>query len=561
VTEADGTTMRVLFVSDTHLGFDLPARPRVDRRRRGPDFFSCFERALEPALRGEADVVVHGGDLLYRSRVPAWLVQRALAPLVRVADAGVPVLLVPGNHERSAIPYPLLAAHEHLHVFRGPSTVAIERGGLRVAFAGIPYARSVRQAFPALLAATGYRGVEADARVLCIHQCVEGAICGPPPGFTFRDGDDVVRASDLPGDVAVVLCGHVHRHQVLRRDLRGRPLPAPVVYAGSVERTSFAERDETKGFVMAAVGAGDGGGRLLACEFRPLPARPMRVHEVADTSPASGLEREIAAAVAAAPADVVLQVRVPEALAGAAALRAARLRALGPPTANLSVSVRLSGTPRRALFRGDLFQVHLEAIQDVADPQPQLRGIGREDGAGVGPVQHPDPGAHFDRELSGGPSGVAGVDAQPAGRVTFRERGPDVGEVAREVDVGQDRLCAGARARHADEREDRLGLDGAAPVDGEIGSAGLLDLHQGLGEGHLRGPVHHEAHRALRPVPDEQHHRLREAGVRDAGSGVQEEARPQACGIPVRGGARGRPGKGDARHERGGSAEHGLPEA
>jgi len=337
---ASGAPLRVLFVSDTHLGFDLPRRPRVERRRRGPDFFACFERALEPALRGEADVVVHGGDLLYRSRVPASLVHRALAPLMRVADAGVPVLLVPGNHERSAIPYPLLAAHEHLHVFRGPSTVVIERYGLRVAFAGFPYARAVREAFPALLAATAYRQADAEARVLLLHQCVEGATCGPPPGFTFRDGDDVVRACDLPDDVAVVLCGHVHRHQVLRRDLRGRPLPAPVVYAGSVERTSFAERDEAKGYVMAVIGTGGPGGRLVACELRPLPARPMRVHEVADGSPASSLEREIRAAIAAAPPDVVLQVRVPGALASAEALRAARLRTLGPSTANVTVSLR-----------------------------------------------------------------------------------------------------------------------------------------------------------------------------------------------------------------------------
>jgi DNA repair exonuclease SbcCD nuclease subunit len=341
VTRVDaGARVRVLFVSDTHLGFDLPLRPRVDRRRRGPDFFACFERALEPALRGEADVVVHGGDLLYRSRVPASLVCRALQPLVRVADTGVPVLLVPGNHERSAIPYPLLSAHPHLHVFHGPSTVVIERHGLRVAFAGFPCARAVRQAFPALLAATGHRQVEADARVLCIHQCVEGATCGPPPGFTFRAGDDVVRTSDLPDDVAVVLCGHVHRHQVLRRDLRGRRLSAPVVYAGSVERTSFAERDEAKGFVMATIGAGGSDGRLVACDFRPLPARPMRVHEVADTAAADRLEPEIRATIAAAPPDVVLQVRVPEALAGAEALRAARLRALAPPTANVTVSVR-----------------------------------------------------------------------------------------------------------------------------------------------------------------------------------------------------------------------------
>jgi len=332
--------MRVLFVSDTHLGFDLPARPLVERCRRGPDFFAGFERALEAARRGEADVVVHGGDLLYRSRVPASLVQRALQPLLRLAEAGVDVVLVPGNHERSAVPRPLLAVHPRLHVLHGPSCFAIERHGLRVAFAGFPYARSVRRTFAGLLAATGYRRAEADARVLCIHQCVEGAVCGPPPGFTFRDGDDVVRARDLPSDVAVVLCGHVHRHQVLRRDLAGRPLPAPVVYAGSVERTSFAERDETKGFVMATIGAGGPGGRLEACEFRPLPARPMRVHEVAESADASRLEREIRAAIASAPADVVLQLRVGEALAGAEALRAARLRAMAPPTAHVTVAVR-----------------------------------------------------------------------------------------------------------------------------------------------------------------------------------------------------------------------------
>ncbi|HEX9187983.1 MAG TPA: metallophosphoesterase [Vicinamibacteria bacterium] len=343
-------TVRVLFVSDTHLGFDLPERPRVERRRRGPDFFAAFERALEPARRGEADVVVHGGDLLFRSRVKASLVERAIAPLRRLADSGVPVLLVPGNHERSALPWPLLAAHESLHVFRGPATVVVERRGLRVAFAAFPYARAVRQAFPSLLAATRHREAEADARVLCLHQCVEGAVCGPPPGFTFRGGADVVRAGDLPADVAVVLCGHVHRHQVLRRDLRGRPLAAPVVYAGSVERTSFAEREERKGFVIVTLGPGGPGGRLVAGTFRPLPARPMRVHEARATD-ADGLEAEVREVLAAGPPDVVLQLRVSPALAGAEVLRAGRLRAIAPPAANVTLAVCVDrGRTRRLDF-------------------------------------------------------------------------------------------------------------------------------------------------------------------------------------------------------------------
>jgi len=60
----------MLFLADTHLGFDYPFRPRVQRRRRRPDFFRNYELALRPAHRREVDLVVHGGDVFYRSKVP-----------------------------------------------------------------------------------------------------------------------------------------------------------------------------------------------------------------------------------------------------------------------------------------------------------------------------------------------------------------------------------------------------------------------------------------------------------------------------------------------------------
>jgi exonuclease SbcD len=252
--------MRLLFLSDTHLGFDLPARPRVARARRGPEFFESFEAALAPARAGEVDAVLHAGDLLYRSRVPAWLSDAALAPLRAVADSGVPVLLLPGNHERGQLPHPLLALHRNLRVFDRPRTVVLEAGGVRVALAGFPYARDVRARFGELLAAATAGAPSADVRLLCLHHCVEGATCGPGD-FTFRDGPDVIPRSSLPRDVAAVLCGHVHRHQVLRAP------GLPVIYSGSTERTSFAEAGETKGIVLLWLST-DG---LERHEFRPLP--------------------------------------------------------------------------------------------------------------------------------------------------------------------------------------------------------------------------------------------------------------------------------------------------
>jgi len=303
--------VHVLLVADSHLGLDLPDRPRVERRRRGPDFFANLERALEPARRGEVDLVVHGGDLLYRSRVRPTLVARALEPLLAVADLGVPVVLTPGNHERSALPYPMLAAHRSLYVLDRPRTVRLELGGVRVAAVGFPCERSgVRDRFKSLVAAARRGSERADIRLLCLHQTVEGARVGPV-GYTFRGGGDVIRGRDLPHGFAAVLAGHIHRHQVLTHDLAGRPLAAPVLYPGAVERTSFAERDETKGFLTLQLEPDAGcGGRLAGWRFHSLPARPMRVIEVStEGCEGEGLAARIEAALDTCEPDAVVELR------------------------------------------------------------------------------------------------------------------------------------------------------------------------------------------------------------------------------------------------------------
>src|SRR5215207_1426319 len=95
--------IRILFLADSHLGFDLPVRPRVERPRRGYDFLANYAAALQPAFAGEVDIVVHGGDVFDRPRVPEALAYQAFQPLLRLAERGLPVFVVPGNHERSRL--------------------------------------------------------------------------------------------------------------------------------------------------------------------------------------------------------------------------------------------------------------------------------------------------------------------------------------------------------------------------------------------------------------------------------------------------------------------------
>jgi len=342
--------LRILLLADSHLGFDLPVRPRVRRRRRGHDFQANFEAALEPARRREVDLVVHGGDLFHRSRVPPSLAYAALRPLKELAAQGIPVFVVPGNHERSRIPHDRFGAHPNLHIFRTPTTIRVRIGPTQVSVSGFPYQRKgIRREFGRVMAQTRWNEKEADIRLLCMHHCVEGATVGPAD-FAFRGAPDVVRCSDLPAGMAGILSGHIHRHQVLTRDLNGAPLPAPVFYPGSVERTAFAERGEEKGYLVLHARPGPAGGRMEKTSFVSLPARPMVVRDLhpgpaGHWSPGS-LRRRILSAIGTLPSEAVARFRIHGPVSAGARLLAthATVREMAPPEVNLEV--RFAGEDR-----------------------------------------------------------------------------------------------------------------------------------------------------------------------------------------------------------------------
>ncbi len=331
------SSFHLVFLADTHLGFDQPVRPRVKRRRRGPDFLANFRRVLAAAVEQQVDLVLHGGDLFLRSRVPEAIVDQVYGELLAFADHGIPLVIVPGNHERSRLPTSLFLEHPNIHVFDAPKTFRFELGGARVALAGSPCVRNNgRDGFRELVAATGWDDRPGDVRLLCLHQTVEGATVGPA-GYTFRNGHDVIRQRDLPESFHAVLAGHIHRHQVLQveRD-GGRPLP--VIYAGSTERTSFAEADETKGYCRLVFGPSPGGDWALdRSEFVPLPTRPMVTVELPAQLAPAGVAGFLAGVVRNAPPNAILRFVCSDTISPATrrAFGSARLTSSLPPSMNV----------------------------------------------------------------------------------------------------------------------------------------------------------------------------------------------------------------------------------
>jgi exonuclease SbcD len=285
--------LRVLHLADIHFGMENYGRldAATGLNRRLLDFARSANRAIEYALEHEAHLAIFAGDIYkHRDPDPSW--QREFAACVRrLVDAGVPVVILVGNHD---LPNALGKAHavEIFDTLALPRVIVINKPALHtiqtaagpVQVAGLPY---ITRSF--LLSRDDYKdrpldevnrllvekGTETlrwlaeqvDTKVpaiLTVHGSVTSAILSSEQSVMMVGHDPIIPLSALTDPVwDYVALGHIHRHQ----DLHQGQQP-PVVYAGSIERIDFGEEHEAKGFVWAQVDKGN-----TTYEFVPLPAR------------------------------------------------------------------------------------------------------------------------------------------------------------------------------------------------------------------------------------------------------------------------------------------------
>jgi exonuclease SbcD len=225
------------------------------------------------------DLVIFAGDA-YKTRDPNSTYRREFARRIkRLADAGIPVVLLVGNHdlpaqERRASSIEIFRTLDVPNVFVGRKDRLYRlttRRGEPIQVGTVPY--PIRQR---LLAHTEHKDktiAELDhlvqqiisENIQALAEQVDPAIPAVLTGhFSVSDaeygsersvmlGRDVVVLKSILADPAwdYVALGHIHRHQ----ELNGGQQP-PIVYCGSLERIDFGEEKQPKGFVIAEVRRG-----------------------------------------------------------------------------------------------------------------------------------------------------------------------------------------------------------------------------------------------------------------------------------------------------------------
>ena len=276
--------IRLLHFADLHIGIENYGRldPKTGVSGRVLDFLQRFDELIDYGLEREVDLVIFAGDA-FKTRDPNPTYQRAFARRIkRLADAGVPVVLLVGNHDipamtqkASSIDIFHTLAVPNVTVGRREEVHRVETRHGPVQVVTVPYPVRSR-----LLSHAEYRGLnmsdldkalqqvvtdniealkaELDPEipsVLTGHFGVSGAVWGSERGVML--GRDVVVPKSAVADPALdyVALGHIHKHQNLTE---GEPGAPPVVYAGSLERIDFGEEGQTKGFCWVELARGPG---------------------------------------------------------------------------------------------------------------------------------------------------------------------------------------------------------------------------------------------------------------------------------------------------------------
>jgi len=274
--------MKLLHTADWHVGRTIRGRSRT------PEFDDALREVVGIAVQENVDAVLVAGDL-YDHRSPAPEADSLVfAAFVRLHEAGIPVVAIPGNHDSALRLEALAKLLRPIGVAMVPRVVPPEEGSLievrakdgseAALVACVPFVpqrrfgdaaalfratedwyQSYAEGMGRLIAAVTEPFRLDRVNVLLAHLFTDGAIPGGGEHQITIGIEYAVSPARLPGTASYVALGHVHRPQAVRG------APAPTRYAGSLLQLDFGETEQTKSITIVEAS----------------PGRPAKVREVA----------------------------------------------------------------------------------------------------------------------------------------------------------------------------------------------------------------------------------------------------------------------------------------
>lgn len=291
--------VRILHFADAHID-TAAGEGRLDVETGLPvrvmDFLDALDHIVAYAGVDRVDLVLFTGDA-YRDRTPTPTYQREWDKrIVAFTNAGIPVLLLVGNHDLSP-------AAGRAHAIQEFSSLGLERvrvsdkfeflgpqelWGLPLQVVSLPWVYHKGMRPEAVDEMVNDQALELIDRadpnlplIMAAHAGVEGAQLGGERMMGL--GGEMTLRTGLVRDFRLdyVALGHIHHPQDLWPGGKH-----PVIYPGSISRVDWGEADESKFCVEVAVERG----KSTQVEWCPLPSRRWFDVDVKVEDPGSAME-------------------------------------------------------------------------------------------------------------------------------------------------------------------------------------------------------------------------------------------------------------------------------
>ena len=285
--------IKILHLSDIHMGSGFShgkINPTTGLNTRLEDFVNTLSKCIERAIALPVDLVLFGGDAFPDATPPPYVQEAFAKQFRRLADAGIPTVLLVGNHDQysqgtggaSLCIYRTLAVPgfivgdsiktHHINTHNGEIQIITLPWLTRSTLLTRPETEGLSLAeVNELLLKRLEPVLEAEIRrlnpeiptILLAHLMVDRANLGAERFLAVGKGFNIPLAKLTRPELDYVALGHIHKHQNLNQSN-----DPPVIYPGSIERVDFSEEKEDKGYILLEVEKGN-----VNWEFFPLPVR------------------------------------------------------------------------------------------------------------------------------------------------------------------------------------------------------------------------------------------------------------------------------------------------
>jgi DNA repair exonuclease SbcCD nuclease subunit len=260
--------------------FNIANLARAQERKE--DLNKNFSVAVDYALKNRPDLFLITGDVFDRNS-PSNSARVFVTERVRqLREAGIRVFIIGGNHDvpkfgSQHLAIDVLASAGLATVFSKSDAIekqVLEVNGKRVCVAGKSYFSRFESENP-------LRGctipIEGHYNILMIHGSLQGLnVVSSIPEIAFQNP---FRPGDIAPGLSYLALGHFHNH--FDRAHNG----CRIVNPGSIERLSWGELNDEKGFVWAELNGSDASLEFIRLETRPMQDYTLELSTTGDYPP------------------------------------------------------------------------------------------------------------------------------------------------------------------------------------------------------------------------------------------------------------------------------------